>query len=145
MMMFIISKNKYLSNDMKIFGTCSIPLRNGATSTKWQLMQKTKCMILTTTQRFIRLNVKELNITIGNKRLDQVITQKTPRYQNRFLSWKDKINKVHSRVSITRSLPANQTLYPNLCSHKILQCFHRPHLEYCSIVWGCAQTGKFNR
>ncbi len=24
--MFIISKNKYLSNGMKIFGTCSIPL-----------------------------------------------------------------------------------------------------------------------
>ncbi len=24
--MFITSKNKYLSNDMKIFGTCSIPL-----------------------------------------------------------------------------------------------------------------------
>ncbi len=26
MRMFINSKNKYLSNDMKIFGTCSIPL-----------------------------------------------------------------------------------------------------------------------
>ncbi len=24
--MFITSKNKYLSNDMKMFGTCSIPL-----------------------------------------------------------------------------------------------------------------------
>ncbi len=24
--MFITSKNKYLSNDIKIFGTCSIPL-----------------------------------------------------------------------------------------------------------------------
>ncbi len=28
MRMFITSKNKYLSNDMKIFGTCSIPLIN---------------------------------------------------------------------------------------------------------------------
>ncbi len=27
MKMFITSKNKYLSNDMKIFGTCSIPLK----------------------------------------------------------------------------------------------------------------------
>ncbi len=27
MRMFITSKNKFLSNDMKIFGTCSIPLR----------------------------------------------------------------------------------------------------------------------
>ncbi len=27
MRMFITSKNKYLSNDMKIFGTCSIHLR----------------------------------------------------------------------------------------------------------------------
>ncbi len=26
MRMFITSKNQYLSNDMKIFGTCSIPL-----------------------------------------------------------------------------------------------------------------------
>ncbi len=26
MRMFVTSKNKYLSNDMKIFGTCSIPL-----------------------------------------------------------------------------------------------------------------------
>ncbi len=28
MRMFITSKNKYLSNDMKIFETCSIPLSN---------------------------------------------------------------------------------------------------------------------
>ncbi len=28
--MFITSKNKYLSNDMKIFGTCSIPLSVGS-------------------------------------------------------------------------------------------------------------------
>ncbi len=27
MKMFITTKNKYLSNDMKIFGTCSIPLK----------------------------------------------------------------------------------------------------------------------
>ncbi len=27
MSMFIASKNKYLSNDMNIFGTCSIPLK----------------------------------------------------------------------------------------------------------------------
>ncbi len=27
-MMFITSKNKYLSNDMKLFGTCSIPLKS---------------------------------------------------------------------------------------------------------------------
>ncbi len=30
MRMFITSKNKYLSNDMKIFGTCSIPLNKRA-------------------------------------------------------------------------------------------------------------------
>ncbi len=29
MSMFITSKTKYLSNDMKIFGTCSIPLIQG--------------------------------------------------------------------------------------------------------------------
>ncbi len=45
---------------------------------------KAKCVILTT-QRFNRLNVWELNITIGNKRLDQVTT-KPPRYQNRSVS-----------------------------------------------------------
>ncbi len=28
MRIFIISKNKYLSNDMKIFGTCSIPFKD---------------------------------------------------------------------------------------------------------------------
>ncbi len=27
MRMFITSKNKYISNNMKIFGTCSIPLK----------------------------------------------------------------------------------------------------------------------
>ncbi len=32
MRMFIASKNKYLSNDMKIFGTCSIPLSTTASS-----------------------------------------------------------------------------------------------------------------
>ncbi len=33
MWMFITSKNKYLSNDMKIFGTCSIPLIIGISFT----------------------------------------------------------------------------------------------------------------
>ncbi len=32
--MFITSKNKYLSNDMKIFGTCSIPLNKIKLKTK---------------------------------------------------------------------------------------------------------------
>ncbi len=34
MRMFITSKNKYLSNDMKIFGTCSIPLIKEKNKTK---------------------------------------------------------------------------------------------------------------
>ncbi len=33
MRMFITSKKKYLSNDMKIFGTCSIPLKLTVTAT----------------------------------------------------------------------------------------------------------------
>ncbi len=33
-------------------------------------------MILTTRHRFNRFNVKELNITIGNKSLDQLVTTK---------------------------------------------------------------------
>ncbi len=36
---------------------------------------KTKCMILIATQRFNRINLKERNITIGNKRLEQVTTE----------------------------------------------------------------------
>ncbi len=36
---------------------------------------KTKCIILTTTQRFNRLNVKKLNITIGKKKLDQITNE----------------------------------------------------------------------
>ncbi len=61
---------------------------------------KTKCMLLTTTQRFNRLNVKELNITIGSKKLDQVTTENLLGIKvDQFLSWKDQINKVHSRVS----------------------------------------------
>ncbi len=61
---------------------------------------KTKCMILIATQRFNRLNVKERNITIGNKRLDQVTTENLLGIKiDQFLSLKDQINKVHSRVS----------------------------------------------
>ncbi len=41
MRMFITSKNKYLSNDMKIFGTCSIPLKlesyNFSTNFHWSV------------------------------------------------------------------------------------------------------------
>ncbi len=60
------------------------------TQTKWQL----------TTKRFNRLNVKELNITIGNKRLDQITTENLLGIKiDQFLSWKDQINKVHNRVS----------------------------------------------
>ncbi len=57
-------------------------------------------MILTTTQRFNRLNVKELNITIGNKWLDHVSIENQGIKINQFLSWKDQINKVHNRVII---------------------------------------------
>ncbi len=37
--------------------------------------EKTKCMILSTTKGFNRINAKECNITIGNKKLDQVTTE----------------------------------------------------------------------
>ncbi len=41
--MFITSKNKYLSNDMNIFGTCSIPLsRSEKTHLYWQCFLETK-------------------------------------------------------------------------------------------------------
>ncbi len=61
---------------------------------------KTKCMILTTTQIFHRLNVKELNITIGNKMLDYVTTENLLGIKiDQFLSWKDQINNVDSRIS----------------------------------------------
>ncbi len=74
---------------------------------------KTKCTILTTTQRFNRLNVKEQNITIGNKRLDQVTTENLLGIKiDQFLSWKDQINKVHSRVN--RLLDRFQQIKPFL-------------------------------
>ncbi len=38
MRMFITSKNKYLSNDMKIFGTCSIPLIHSITLDEHNLL-----------------------------------------------------------------------------------------------------------
>ncbi len=37
MRMFITSKNKYLSNDMKIFGTCYIPLTLNVKGTKYMV------------------------------------------------------------------------------------------------------------
>ncbi len=40
MTMFITSKNKYLSNDMKIFGICSIPLRLIIIFFFWTLLHK---------------------------------------------------------------------------------------------------------
>ncbi len=43
MRMFVTSKNKYLSNDMKIFGICSIPLRKfHIKNTGWT--HKNNCM-----------------------------------------------------------------------------------------------------
>ncbi len=39
------------------------------------MQQKLSNDVRKTTQRFNRLNVKELNITIGNTRLDQVTTE----------------------------------------------------------------------
>ncbi len=46
-------------------------------------------MLLTTTQRINRLNVKEINITIGNKKLDQVTTEHLLDIKiDQFLSWK---------------------------------------------------------
>ncbi len=38
MRMFITSKNKYLSNDIKIFGTCSIPLTSYLTYRKQKVV-----------------------------------------------------------------------------------------------------------
>ncbi len=57
-------------------------------------------MILITTQILNRLNVKELNITIWNNKLDHVTTENHLGIKiDQFLSWKDQISKVHSRVS----------------------------------------------
>ncbi len=44
MRMFITSKNKYLSNDMKIFGTCSISL-NMAIQTECKQLIRSTCII----------------------------------------------------------------------------------------------------
>ncbi len=105
---------------------------------------KTKCMLLTTTQRFNRPNVKELNITIGNKKLDQVTTENLQGIKiDQFLSWKDQINKVHSRVSIL--LGRFQQIKPCLPTYariKYCNAFILPHLEYCCTVWRSAQTSK---
>ncbi len=105
---------------------------------------KTKCMLLTITQRFNRLNVKELNITIGNKKLDQVTTENLLGIKiDQFLSWKGQINKVHSRVS--RLLGRFRQIKPFLPIYariKYCYAFILPNLEYCCTVWGSAQTSK---
>ncbi len=105
---------------------------------------KNKCMILTTTQRFNRLNVKELNIIIRNTTLDQVTNENLLGFEiDQFLLWKDQMNKVHSRVS--RFLDRFWQIKPFLPTYaciKYCNTFILPHLEYCSKVWGCAQTSK---
>ncbi len=108
------------------------------------IADKTKCMILTTTQRFNRLNVKELNITIGNKWLDQVTTEILLGIKlDQFLSWKDQINKVHSRVSgLLGRFRQIKHFLPTYAHIKYCNAFILPHLEYCSRVWGSAQTSK---
>ncbi len=58
MRMFITSKNKYLSNDMKIFGTCSIPL-NVVDVTKFIIIRDLS--IVTTPSRVVIL-IRDLSI-----------------------------------------------------------------------------------
>ncbi len=105
---------------------------------------KTKCMILTTTQRFNRLNVKELNITIKNRRLNQVTTENLLGIKvDQFLSWKDQISKVHSRVSrLLGRFPQIKPFLPTYAHIKYCNAFILPHLEYCCTVWSSAQTSK---
>ncbi len=88
-------------------------------------------MVLTTTQRFNRLDVKELNVTIGNKKLDQVTTENLLGITiDQFLSWKDQITKVHSRVSrLLGHFRQIKPFLPTYASIKYCNGFILPHLE----------------
>ncbi len=56
MRMFITSKNKYLSNDMKISGTCSIPLSRNC---------QNKSLEIVTTKIYVYFNILFRKVHVG--------------------------------------------------------------------------------
>ncbi len=96
------------------------------------MQKKTKCMLLKIIQRFNRPNVKEINITIGNKILDKVTTEHLICITiDQFLPWKDQLNNVHSRVSRLqgRFWQIKSFLLTYACI-KYCNAFILPYLEY---------------
>ncbi len=57
--MFITSKNKYLSNDMKIFGTCSIPLSLNIQKCEFQTVGTQQCL---TKFKYVNIKIDEIDI-----------------------------------------------------------------------------------
>ncbi len=76
--------------------------------------------------------------------LDQITTENLLGIKiDQFLSWKDQINKVHSRVSrLLGTLQQIKPFLPTYARIKYCNAFILPHLEYCCTVWGSASTSK---
>jgi len=106
--------------------------------------EKTKSMLITTYQKYYKLPVKELTVTLGNLTLQKVKSEKLLGVTiDQTLSWKPHIDRVHKTVSMCLAkFRQIKPFLPTTARIRYCQAFILPHLDYCSCVWGSGQVQK---
>lgn len=105
---------------------------------------KTKALLVTTYQRYHKLDVKQLNVFLDGKMIKNVKVEKLLGVKvDQNLSWRSHVDKVHSTVSmILARFRQIKPLLPTYARIRFIQAFIFPHLDYCSCVWGSANIEK---
>ena len=109
-------------------------------------IDKTKCMLMGSQQklRSIENSDKCLNIEVQGQKIEQVTSEKLLGVQiDNSLTWNDQIKKVKKtalfKISLLRKI---KKFLPQTTRKTFFNYYIKPHLNYCSSVWG--QTSKEN-
>jgi hypothetical protein len=112
-------------------------------------VDKTKGMLLGTKQKLktIPNSEKCLNIEVEGQKIEQVTCQKLLGVQiDSSLSWDEQIKKVRKTVGFKTSLLRKIRKYLPLDVRKMYFNYYiKPHLNYCSSIWGQTTKKNLNR
>ena len=98
--------------------------------------EKTKVMMITTQQRWLKLEKKEPDVFIRGQRLEVVGL-----HLDRFLTWSTHIKRVHGVVSGYLALLRRiKDCLPRQTRLTFYNCYILPHLDYCITIWGNASS-----
>lgn len=106
-------------------------------------IDKTKAMLITTSQRRSRIDDK-LQISLSDVQLSSVVNEKVLGVQiDNNLSWQEHVSRVVKKMSTNIWLLSKIKSYLSL-THRVMfyRSYIQPHLDYANIVWGGTSKGN---